>query len=252
MELDLQKIARVRKRNFGQTSAMNYLLSPIRRELEQRIDIATAEPVDSLVIDFLNSDLLQDNATIQHYSLLETIADVEFEAQSFDCVVINLQSSWMQFEKLIVQAKRLLRPGGALYFSAFGPDTLGELLYSWSQVDDLFHVHPFVDMHHLGDALLKAGFVKPIVDTDWIYVDYPSIDVLFEDLKQEGFTNIYSQRRKALTGKHRFEKFKRALIEVATKGSNINITFEIIYGFAELSDLSDGSIRVTPPSVSDL
>ncbi|WP_423907152.1 class I SAM-dependent methyltransferase [Candidatus Spongiihabitans sp.] len=229
---------------------MNYLLSPIRRELEQRIDIATTEPADSLIIDFLNSDLLQNNATIQHYSLLEAIGDVEFEDQSFDCVVINLQSSWMQFEKLMVQAKRLLRPGGSLYFSAFGPDTLGELQYSWSQADDLFHVHPFVDMHHLGDALLKVGFVKPIVDADWIYVDYPSIDILFEDLKQEGFTNIYSQRRKTLTGKHRFEKFKRELIEVATKASNINITFEIIYGFAELSDLSDGSIRVMPPSVS--
>ncbi|WP_424946978.1 methyltransferase domain-containing protein [Candidatus Spongiihabitans sp.] len=261
MELDLQKIARIRARNFDQASAMNYLLSPIRRELERRIDLAAAESTDSLVIDFLGGDLLQNHAAARRCSLLDAstdvaFADVDFADQSFDCVAINLQSSWLQFDPLIAQARRLLRPGGSLYFSAFGPDTLGELQYGWAQADDLFHVHPFVDMHHLGDALLQAGFVKPIVDADWIYVDYPSIDILFADLKQEGFANIHSQRRKTLTGKHRFEKFKRALAEVATKGSHINITFEIIYGFAELSDRpdmsADRSIRVMPPSASGL
>lgn len=256
MELDLQKFARARKRNFCQSGAMNYLLSPIRREIEQRIGMAISEHTDSLVIDFSNGDLLHNNATIQHCSLLEAVNQVEFAPQSFDCVVINLQSSWLDFEQLIAHAKRLLRPGGSLYFSAFGPDTLGELQNSWAQVDDLRHVHPFVDMHQLGDVLLQAGFVKPVVDVDWMYVDYPDIDILFADLKQEGFTNIYSQRRKTLTGKHRFEKFKRALGEVATKGSNLNITFEIIYGFAELSELSGlpelskHSIRVMPPSAS--
>ncbi len=233
---------------------MDYLLSPIRRELEARVGTANASFMDFLVIDFANSDLLQDNPGVQCCSLLGSGAsvskprdDFDLQDQSFDCVVVNLQSSWLSFEELIARVRRLLRPGGVLYFSAFGPDTLSELRYAWAKADDFIHVHPFVDMHHLGDALLQAGFTKPVVDADWVNVDYPNVDALFEDLQQQGFTNIHSRRRKTLTGKHRFARFKQALKQAATTGERMNITFEIIYGFAGLPNPSGGSIRVRPP-----
>ena len=262
LELDLQKIARARKRNFAQRSAMNYLLSPIRRELEQRIDEATEQFADGLIIDFENGDLSPKNIVNKQYcSLLESplpVLDIpatdmsvdrlaQYPDQSFDYLVVNLHISWLDFAQLITQLRRLLRPQGVLYFSAFGPDTLGEVYNGWAQVDTLPHVHPFVDMHHLGDGLLHSGFIEPIVDTDWIYVDYPSIELLFEDLKQEGFTNIHSQRRKTLTGKQRFSRFKKALNAQFDNAHNINITFEVIYGFARNPPQSDGSIRVMPP-----
>ena len=58
---------------------------------------------------------------------------------------------------LIAQCHELLRPGGLVAFSAFGPDTLCELRESWSRIDSRPHVHRFPDMHDLGDGLVRAG-----------------------------------------------------------------------------------------------
>ncbi len=236
---------------------MNYLLSPIRRELEQRLDYGldyrTTQFTDGLIIDFENSDLAPKKVYHkQRCSLLELpcgVPDVlaQYADQSFDCVIVNLHISWLDFSLLIAQLRRLLRAGGVLSFSAFGPATLGEVRNGWAKVDTLPHVHPFVDMHHLGDALLQAGFVEPIVDADWTYVDYPNIELLFEDLKQEGFTNINTQRRKTLTGKQRFSDFKKTLQDIAKNAENMNICFEVIYALARNPQPSDGSIRVMPP-----
>ena len=261
MELDLQKIASIRKRNVAQNNAMDYLLSPIRRELEQRVDNAIDAFADGLIIDFENSDLMPKKiAHKQRCSLLESnelqshgqSADVlaHYAAQSFDCIIVNLHISWLDFEQLFVKLHRLLRPEGVLYFSAFGPDTLSEVYDGWAKTDTLPHVHPFVDMHHLGDALLHSGFVEPIVDVDWIYVDYPSIELLFADLKHEGFTNIHSQRRKTLTGTRRFSRFKTAVTDAIRDetNQNIRISFEVIYGVAVNPNPST-AIHVLPPSL---
>ncbi len=232
---------------------MDYLMSPIRRELAARIAHANTGFVDSLVIDFNKGSLAPDKmGNVQFCSLLESDAPgvgilSTYTDQSLDCVVVNLQLSWLDFQALISELRRLLRPGGSLYFSAFGPDTLGEIYNGWVKVDDLPHVHPFVDMHYLGDALLKAGFIQPIVDADWIYVDYPGLDVVIEDLKQEGFANILSDRRKTLTGVQRFRKFNEEVNNVAKNGDKINITYEIIYGYAKSPAQSDTAIRVMPP-----
>jgi len=258
LKLDLQKIARVRRKNIARTSTMDYLISRIRRELEDRMAQGNTGFDDSLVIDFINGDLGQDNlGKVNLCSLLEVdfpgIGVLKsYPEQSMDCIVINLQLSWLDFQVLIPIVSRLLRPGGTLFFSAFGPDTLQEVYASWAKVDDLPHVHPFVDMHHLGDELLRAGFIQPIVDADWVFVDYPKIELLFEDLKQEGFTNIISQRRKTLTGVRRFRKFSKEVIQVAKNGNNFNITFELIYGYAKMPDQSDAGVRVNPPALDSL
>ena len=236
---------------------MNYLLSPIRRELEERVDYNATKFVDGLIVDFENSDLIATKVAHKlRCSLLGSPCSAfdvlaQYADQSFDCIVVNLQISWLDFAQLSAELRRLLRPQGVLYFSAFGPDTLAEVRNGWAEVDTLPHVHPFVDMHHLGDTLLHSGFVEPIVDVDWIYVDYPDIGLLFDDLKQACFTNIHSQRRKTLTGKQRFNDFKKAIQDSMRNdenaGQKINISFEVIYGFAKNRPQST-SIHVMPPS----
>jgi malonyl-CoA O-methyltransferase len=212
------------------------------------------------VIDFASGDLALDNpgtaklGKTSRCSLLEAESPGiqmldSFEDQSMDCVVINLQPSWLDFQELISAVNQLLRPGGSLYFSTFGPDTLRELVDSWAVVDQLPHVHPFVDMHHLGDELMRAGFVQPIVDADWVFVEYPDIDMVIADLKQEGFTCILPQRRKTLCGVKRFGEFKKNLNQVAGAGNNFTITFEFIYGYARKPALADAAIRVIPPTL---
>jgi malonyl-CoA O-methyltransferase len=52
---------------------------------------------------------------------------------------------------------RVLEVGGMLMFSTLGPDTLKELRAALPP-SDAEHLHRFIDMHDLGDALVGAGF----------------------------------------------------------------------------------------------
>ena len=51
-------------------------------------------------------------------------------------------------------------------FSTFGPNTLHELRSAWAQVDEYNHVNHFLDVHDVGDALVHAGLVEPVLDVE--------------------------------------------------------------------------------------
>ena len=90
-----------------------------------------------------------------------------FESASFDLVFTNLMLQWVDPpDWRWPQMRRVLRPGGLLLASSFGPETLQELRAAWAEVDDGAHVNRFVDVHDLGRALQRAGFAEPVLDVD--------------------------------------------------------------------------------------
>ena len=207
---------------------------------------------DGLVIDFTNGDLVLDCARREDLSLVESSPMKKpylerYQNQSLDYVVVNLQMAWLDFNELLTEVRRVLRADGVVVFSSLSPDTLGEVGYAWAQVDDQPHVHPFVDMHFVGDALSRLGFAQPIVDTDWLTVQYESVDLLLCDLKGEGFVNLLEGRRRTLTGKNRFNRFCHILEQNFTRNGSIEINFEVVFGFARAPDLN-APVRVQVPS----
>ena len=240
---------------------MAYLLQPIRRELEERARLAQPSLQSILIIDFEHDRFKFPQAgQVEHSSLFDSAAGQPRSAAPlirparagalFDCVVSNLQGTWFEFEPLAGQVKRLLKPGGIFCFSAFGPDTLAEVAHAWKKVDSCPHVHPFTDMHHLGDMLLQTGFEKPVVDTDWMQVEYADWLTVVSDLRSEGFINLHAGRRKSLTGKQRFGQFESHLTKPAGNGKKVIITFEIIYGYAQKPRFAEGKVAVNPPMAS--
>ncbi len=201
-----------------------------------------------LLIDFAGAqwDLA---ATITHLSLLESspAGDTDRDAD-FDAVIICLQPAWLDLDGLWAAALQKLRPGGVLLLCTFGPDTLQEVRWAWSRVDDLPHVHPFIDMHLIGDQLLHCGFVGPIMDMDCITVTYPRAALLYADLRREGFTNILASRRKTLTGRARWRGYCAALESLRAAGEPLAITYELIYGIATAPAATHSAqVRIAPP-----
>jgi SAM-dependent methyltransferase len=263
-------MASARRTESRELHNLDYLFSGIRRELEGRLQeklSVAAGSVDAssntssfadfdqcLVIDFLSGDIKPTAyENVNFISLLEnnggTVAGLEaLEDESFDCVVENLQVCWLDVPEHLRQINRILKTDGTYVFSCFGPDTLYEVWRAWHEIDDFPHVHDFVDMHHLGDALLKTGFKKPIVDAEWTFIDYPDTTTLCRDLKAEGFMNIRSDRRKTLTGKQRFRRFHDNMqsgSNILNPSSPFRVTYEIVYGMGVKSVSSrPGSIKV--------
>jgi malonyl-CoA O-methyltransferase len=148
-----------------------------------------------------------------------------------DMVVSNLTLQWCDLQRAVSEFLRVLRPGGVLLFTSFGPDTLKELRQAWRSADSFPHVHMFVDMHDVGDALVRAGFADPVMEMEHITLTYAGVKDVMRDLKCLGAHNVALTRARGLTGKTGFARFETAYRQFAS-GGRVPATYEIVYGHA--------------------
>ena len=99
---------------------------------------------------------------------------------------------------LFLEVQRVLKPGGAFFWSSVGPDTLTEYRQLWSTIDTYPHVFGLQDMHDLGDDMLRSGFDSPVMDRENLNINYASVATLHADLRAAGAANLASGRRKGL------------------------------------------------------
>jgi malonyl-CoA O-methyltransferase len=168
-------------------------------------------------------------------------ADAEhlpFSDACFDLVFSNLMLQWcVDLEVVFRELQRVLRPGGLLLFTSFGPDTLHELRDSWARVDGYTHVNAFQDMHDVGDALLSTRFADPVMDVERLTVTYPDLWQLMRELKQIGAHNVTAGRPRGLTGKTQMEHLLQAYERYRRDGV-LPASYEIVNGHAWGTDTS--------------
>lgn len=163
---------------------------------------------------------------------------------SVDLIYSNLAIQWANdLSTLFAECLRILKPGGLLMFSTFGPDTLQELRSAWSAVDDLPHVSPFMDMHDIGDSLLQSRFAEPVMDVDQLKLTYETVDQLMQDLKHLGAHNAVRGQSRGLTGKARMQAMRQAY-EVFRQRDLLPASYEVVYGHAWAPKLPSAVLRL--------
>ncbi len=154
------------------------------------------------------------------------------KAGSVDLVWSNLALQWMNDpDKAFAEFHRVLAPGGLLLFSTFGPDTLKELRAAYSGVDKHTHVSRFMDLHDIGDILVKRGFVDPVMDMEPFTLTYDDARAVMRDLKAIGAHNVTHTRPPGLTGRARLAAVTAAY-EAFRHDGKLPATFEVVYGHA--------------------
>ena len=239
---------------FDEFSAVH---AEVRTRLLERLDVVRLQP--SVVVDLgagtgHASRALQDRYRSAHVIALDASMGMLAQARkqqrflrrfarvasdahelglrsaSVDLVVSNLMLQWCADpDRVFEEIARVLRPQGLVTFTTLGPDTLRELRSAWD--DQHVHVHRFIDMHDLGDALMRAGFAEPVMDTERLTVTYRSADALFRELKGSGSTNLAAGRRRTLTGPKKQQR-ARSLYEARVYDGLLPITLEVVYGHA--------------------
>jgi malonyl-CoA O-methyltransferase len=181
-------------------------------------------------------------------------ADAEllpFADASLDLVFSSLMLQWCNDPGVVfAELQRVLRPGGLLIFSTLGPDTLRELRDSWAIADADVHVNAFIDMHDLGDALVRAALSEPVMETERFTLSYADGHALMRDLKSLGARNANAGRRRSLTGKGRLQSMLRAY-ESHRRDGRLPATYEVVYGHAwrpEADPRREPGVAVVPVS----
>lgn len=152
--------------------------------------------------------------------------------QTVDMVFSSLVLQWCDRPDLVfAEVKRVLKPDGVFIFSTFGPDTLKELRDSWAVVDQGQHIHPFIDMHDIGDFLIHAGLQEPVMEREEMTLTYERVRDVMRDLKCIGAVNALNNRPKGLLGRRRFERLVEAY-EARRIDGRLPASYEVVYGTA--------------------
>ena len=170
-------------------------------------------------------------------------ADIEslpIASNSIGMVWSNLALQWCNdLDAAFSELARVLQPEGLIMFSTFGPDTLKELRAATKETkgsNGHTHVSRFIDMHDIGDALIRNGFSAPALDVEHYTLTYDTVKSVMTDLKNIGAHNATHGRARGLQGKgflqnltQNYEQFRNDTIE---NGGKLPATFEVIYGHA--------------------
>jgi malonyl-CoA O-methyltransferase len=160
---------------------------------------------------------------------------------AFDLVWSNLALQWVNdLPRALAEFRRVLKVGGLLSFTTFGPDTLREVRSAFAGLDGRTHTSRFIDMHDIGDMLIHAGFADPVMDMEYVTLTFATPDAMFGELKAIGATNRTRGRPRGLMGRGRWSRAV-ARLEALRQDGRIPATFEVVYGHAW-----KGEPRTTP------
>ena len=169
--------------------------------------------------------------------VLSSVSRARFEAANFDLLWSNLELQQHSDPKELVQSwKQCLLPESLLMFSYLGPDT-GKELKKYFNSDDLVRPQGMWDMHDVGDSLLKAGFAEPVMDMEYITLEYESLELLKSEAIHLGLLNSSTVTNQAMAVQPRFE-----------------MTIEVVYGHAwtpkpQTAQLTPGVATIRPEEI---
>ena len=128
-----------------------------------------------------------------------------------------------------------------LHLATLGPDTLNELRRAWQVADPAhMHVSRFLDMHDVGDALVRAGFAEPVLDVERYTLTYGDARDLMRDLKAIGAHNATAGRARGLTGKGTLARMLSAY-EAERRDGKLPATYEVVFAQAWVPDRPVGT-----------
>lgn len=258
--VDKRKVAAAFNRAAAGYAARAVLQRTVADRLDQRLDLIRIDP--ATVVDLGAGDGHGSSLLARRYPRAAIVAlDIALEmlriarggrrqwfsrrqflcgdaeslplvAASLDLIFSSLLMQWCNdLDAVLCECRRVLRPEGLLIFTTLGPDTLRELRESWGVVDGTVHVNAFIDMHDVGDALIRAGFTGAVMDVERLTMTYPDVQAVMRELKALGAHNVTVGRRHGLTGKARLQAMIKAY-DAHRRDGVIPATYELVYGHA--------------------
>ncbi|MCB1909502.1 MAG: methyltransferase domain-containing protein [Rhodocyclaceae bacterium] len=151
-----------------------------------------------------------------------------FRRASFDMVWSNLMLQWLDDPApALAEIHRVLEVDGMVMFSTLGPDSLKELRRAFPENA----VHRFIDMHDIGDALVRAGFGDPVMDMQMLTVTYADATALLAELRGGGNANARADRPRGLTGTRAW-RARLERLEDSRRDGVLPVTLELVFGHA--------------------
>ncbi len=134
-------------------------------------------------------------------------------------------------QALLQQWQRALAVDGFVMFSTLGPGSLQGLREVYARQGWPAPHAPFVDMHDIGDMLVRAGFADPVMDQELVTLTWPDAESLLAELRSLG-GNADPQRFAGLRTPRWRRQLLAAMQALKQDGGRLRLVFEVVYGHA--------------------
>jgi|GEM_PF-6046934 malonyl-CoA O-methyltransferase len=159
----------------------SFIHKEIAFRLAQRLQFFKIKPASILIIESEPNYLTQQCQQLFSSNISTTNNLAEFANSNFKFELI-LTNLWLNFNDLtssLIKIHKLLTSEGVILFSLFGIDTLKDYQEIYNPQFKL------LDMHNLGDFMLKQGFIDPVLDVEYMKAKFKNTSEL-----QQEFVNL--------------------------------------------------------------
>jgi SAM-dependent methyltransferase len=139
---------------------------------------------------------------------LRVVADEEFlpfAPRSFNLIASSMSLQWVNdLPGMLIQMRQCLKQDGVFIATMPGALTLKELRHCLMESEIEItggtapHISPFADVKTLGQLMQRAGFARPVADSEVVQISYADIFSIFADLKNMGEGNALIKRSRCL------------------------------------------------------
>jgi malonyl-CoA O-methyltransferase len=129
------------------------------------------------------------------------------------------------------QWQRALAVDGFLMFSTLGPGSLQGLRALYARCGWPAPHAPFVDMHDLGDMLVRSGFADPVMDQEVLTLTWPDAGSMLGELRSLG-GNADPARSAGLRTPRWRQRLCTELQQLQGSDGRLRLDFELVYGHA--------------------
>ncbi|HLO61859.1 MAG TPA: malonyl-ACP O-methyltransferase BioC [Azonexus sp.] len=146
---------------------------------------------------------------------------------SIDLYWSSLAVQWCELPLVLREARRVLRPAGALALASLGPATFGEMRLAFAGVDEYRHTLAFHSADEVRHMAKEAGFATVDVQQRAEIAHYPDFKSLLRSVKAIGANQVGLGRRTSLMSRSAFQRAEAAY-EAQRTGDGLPLTYDVI------------------------
>lgn len=222
---------------------------PAARHLAHRFRNAEIVSVDPVPVLLRTAISRAPRWFSRHRHVAGEAERLPLSTHSVDLIVSSVALPWFDpVNDALAECLRALRPGGLVLLSTLGPGTLRELADAWPRGAGTHRMHPFADMHDLGDALVHAGFTDVVMDVQRMRLRVPDFRRLCRILSRSGGAGALAARRRGLTGAQAFRAAAARYAELSDTEGALPVSVELVFGHAWAPEYGRTGARFVLPS----